>query len=139
MSNQATTMHATTTTTGTIAHAIESLTNASLHAYGNMSTQRERLSKDGSVTHLAGVLNELAGAEAAWLVYHHTSLVLANRDVDATETDVLGAVRQYLTEVLLEGADDTWSGRGNDLARVCFDAKREAVKQSLRILARVGR
>lgn len=34
----------------------------------------------------------------------------------------------WLLEELARGADDTWSGRGNDFARAVFDGKRRAVE-----------
>jgi hypothetical protein len=36
------------------------------------------------------------------------------------------AVNEWLFEQLAQGADDTWSGRGNDLKRAEFDALRES-------------
>lgn len=35
---------------------------------------------------------------------------------------------KHVTGYLLRGADDTWSGRGNDLKRAWFDGLREAAR-----------
>lgn len=40
-------------------------------------------------------------------------------------------VRGYLTQWLLQGADDTWSGRGNDLKRAHHDGVRNATREVL--------
>lgn len=45
---------------------------------------------------------------------------------DLTEEQArIRAGKRVASDLLTVGADDTWSGRGNDLARVVFDAKRK--------------
>jgi len=38
-------------------------------------------------------------------------------------------VREYLFEIVCQGADDTWSGRGNDLTRSYFDGVRDGARE----------
>ena len=40
-------------------------------------------------------------------------------------------LRKEITDALVNGADDTWSGRGNDLQRVRYDALRQIAREIL--------
>lgn len=40
-------------------------------------------------------------------------------------------IRKEITDALVSGADDTWSGRGNDLQRIRHDALREIARKIL--------
>lgn len=44
------------------------------------------------------------------------------------------ALMQAVAELLAAGADDTWSGRGNDQARREFDGKRDATQVAMRAI-----
>ena len=46
-----------------------------------------------------------------------------------TDEEIIGYLRSYCFDLLAQGADDTWSGRGNDDKRSDFDTVRHAVKQ----------
>lgn len=76
--------------------------------------------------------------KATSVLKYETSLSLAytlQRYV-SNEACTVELVEDHLTEVLIAGPDDEWSGRGNDRRRVVFDVKREAVRDYLRALAR---
>lgn len=66
----------------------------------------------------------------------HLGLAYAVQRYTSHESCTVELVRDHLMEVLLAGADDEWSGRGNDLRRVVFDVKRRVVREYLQVLAR---
>jgi cobalamin biosynthesis Mg chelatase CobN len=73
-------------------------------------------------------------ADALWI--HVGDLVQRDDLYVEDEVDALRKVVEYETERLLTcGADDTWSGRGNDLKRVEFDAKRNWLSHARLLLS----
>jgi hypothetical protein len=70
------------------------------------------------------------GEIAASIVHYEGQLsvfntVVAMQENGRTDTDV----SDYLFRRLLEGADDAWSGRGNDMKRSCYDGVRCACRK----------
>ncbi len=72
---------------------------------------------------------DVASLEVQNLIGNAARAILENKE---TLPDPDAAFRQFLTEQVLAGPDDTWSGRSNDLARVRFDALRKAAQVYLR-------
>lgn len=64
----------------------------------------------------------LAQAEGALAAWDRMLAVAIHQNAKGEPVDIRGAAMDLLTQ----GADDTWSGRGNDLARARFDGIREA-------------
>lgn len=95
------------------------------------ATVRQRLADrvaDGTTAvNLTTALNDLITAETTAKVYTDALRMLTH----GTTTDTVLA---YLTDLLLQGPGDTWSGRGNDSKRVAADAIREAVRDLRYIL-----
>lgn len=69
---------------------------------------------------IAKAANDIAGLEGELEVIH-----LLNR-LEANDAPVAVATRALLNEAL-RGAQDTWSGRGNDVKRAFADGRRDAV------------
>lgn len=69
---------------------------------------------------LAALVTALAYHEGEYAVYQ-TVRSAVQRDKTADE------IRATLLEILARGADDTWSGRNNDVRRARFDGIREGV------------
>lgn len=83
-----------------------------------------------TVDTLADTVEQIAKCEAACIVHTKAGNVLRNGHTFAD-------VRIHLTEdVLIQGAEDTWSGRGNDLRRAKHDAARAAVRDVFNLLDR---
>lgn len=76
----------------------------------------EEIEQDRTAEILAQTVNRAAGAEAVLRVSHDIEALWTNQPEDAER-----AVRSYLTGLLLRGADDSWSGRGNDTKRAAHD------------------
>lgn len=56
-------------------------------------------------------------------------------EAGTTPTEALAVVVQTTTrQIIVTGADDTWSGRGNDYKRVRFDALRQWVEATSYLL-----
>lgn len=84
------------------------------------------LATDGAPTReLASAVNEIAYYEGAHTVF---ATVERMADLDADERI------EIITDMLVRGADDTWSGRGNDTNRAHFDGVRETAALVLRRL-----
>ena len=81
---------------------------------------------------LAGAVERLGAAtgevEAYYRALQAAKYAVAERNPSpaATAIAVEAAVKLALMERMLQGADDSWSGRGNDLKRVVFDGFRRA-------------
>jgi len=71
-------------------------------------------------------LHELAEAEAEADVYRNA--------VDCYRFAPDFNVHEWAFKALETGADDTWSGRGNDFQRAMYDGKREAVRRVVSIV-----
>lgn len=85
---------------------------------------------------LVNAVHDLARAEAVerFELDACYRLVWMQKDnPEATQEDARKSVAETAAEQLLDvGADDTWSGRNNDLRRVVFDAKRDWVRRTVR-------
>lgn len=66
-------------------------------------------------------VNDILVRETEWVVFREAA-VLAAAGAD---------MQKWAIDKLSVGADDTWSGRGNDQRRLVFDATRETVKNVL--------
>lgn len=85
------------------------------------------LAAEGSIRELACAVNEIAYFEGAHLVRSTYERSMEN----GLETD---ETLEILTDLLLRGADDTWSGRANDANRAYFDGVRETAAYVMRRL-----
>lgn len=65
---------------------------------------------------------EAEGIAVAWVRLNQMAVWAEKQNETITRTHVLGII----TDLLTQGADDTWSGRGNDVARARFDGIRTA-------------
>jgi hypothetical protein len=83
---------------------------------------REHVSPD-RINSAAQVIAEAQVAEWFWL---EVLAGVLNQNEPMTLEEALAHVRaEWLQSILTRGADDTWSGRGNDMRRAMFDAKRK--------------
>ena len=85
------------------------------------------LAAEGRIGDLARTVNEIAALEGAHLVRATDERSMVN----GLETDER---LEVLTDLLLRGADDTWSGRTNDVNRAHFDGIRETASVIMRRL-----
>lgn len=96
----------------------------------SLTSARQRLAENAAeavVDRLAEMLNAVVRAEVAVMVDERLA-AMAERRPESDDASLLTTVAESFTEmVLMNGADDTWSGRGNDLRRVRFDALRDRV------------
>lgn len=99
---------------------------------------------------LAGLDHNKDGTDAEWIVQQAAEAQVASRlwsrvvmvanaerfqVMDNPWVEALSAVAEEATEMLLSsGADDTWSGRHNDMRRTQFDAQRGWVDGARRML-----
>lgn len=80
---------------------------------------------NGAARDFAGLANQLAEAEGRANAY------AVIRDCLANDVEPVG-IEKALTHQLLNGADDTWSGRTNDVRRAWFDGFKSAAAAYLR-------
>lgn len=76
--------------------------------------------------------------DAATVVYCAEAILQVAETIERIVTNGgnITNIRQYAFETLSRGADDTWSGRRNDLARTAHDAVRTALGSYMRLLER---
>jgi hypothetical protein len=105
----------------------------------SIKVTRERLAyystssewRENKVDELQGTVYRIARQEADLRVLTALKDHMRYRDATKdepkpwTKSDIY---RTLLEDFVLRGADYAWSGRGNDLKRVIFDAHREAVE-----------
>lgn len=100
-----------------------------------VNRHRERLvtaaTEGQSADELATIVEAITRAEAVARLRYSVGRMLAN----GSNTNEIEA---YLTDRLIAGADDTFSGRGNDLKRAAFDAVRDEVRDLLYPIRRRG-
>lgn len=65
---------------------------------------------------------EAEGKAMAWSRLSHMATYKATKGEEVTQADVIGIA----FDILSGGADDSWSGRGNDIKRARFDGMRDA-------------
>ncbi|GAA4680638.1 hypothetical protein [Nocardioides nanhaiensis] len=95
----------------------------------NVETARARViglcNERASATDIAEAALLVANAEgmaSARIAYRNTLRNAADHlRHDPTHPEVVEAARTYLRDLILSGADDTWSGRGNDARRARHD------------------
>jgi len=103
------------------------------NAAANVDYARKSLAKKAADvqmidTHQLGIaLGALAQAEGALVVWAVAARIMAEKDL--TDQQKREAIYGSLVDFLGAGADDTWSGRNNDLRRAHFDGVREAARR----------
>lgn len=101
-------------------------------AEGNLQHARAALTAAvASDTHsdrLATLVNRIAEAEGALGLWARAAAMVAAGKDNA-------ALTGYVARALMNGADDTWSGRSNDARRANFDGRREAATNLMDHLA----
>lgn len=76
---------------------------------------------------------EVEGAAAARIAYRNALLgAAAHRGMATTHPEVRQIAEQAVADLVFAGADDTWSGRGNDAARARFDGIRNEARRIVR-------
>lgn len=93
----------------------------------NLVTKEEMF----NLSDLARLTNNVASAIGANDAWAHALLIVKYYDgtTIAKDFSLIGpAILDSLTSKLLQGADDSWSGRGNDVARSQFDGFRNAAR-----------
>lgn len=111
---------------------------ANVHAF--RASFAEYLTRENtwvSTDELSNRTNALAsakGAAEAWTIVQMLLERCADIDTDLMLDDVDAVIKNHLTRKLLRGADDTWSGRGNDAKRSEFDGFREAAERIMDML-----
>lgn len=125
-------MTATTTTT-TPAEFLDYLDRKAAAASATLDKARADLATKATsstlsdIGHGAGVVASAWGAVEVW----SAAVAIVRHGVEHGEAleDTVAEVRAWAVGLLVRGADDTWSGRGNDLARMKFDGVRSAVER----------
>lgn len=100
--------------------------NASLHMWQHEPLNKKLEELDS--TNWADFANILARAEGkvhAWAMLQKVYINITDRGDEFTKEDVMSVG----VELLQPGADDRWSGRGNDVRRARFDGVRSAVDE----------
>ena len=102
-----------------------------------METLRKRLidatTSQDRATSLHDLVQSIAQQEAIIALEWQVVMCVQYDVEDRNEDECRREVAEYARETLLDsGADDTWSGRANDLRRSVFDAQRRWVKDALR-------
>ncbi|MCR9292031.1 MAG: hypothetical protein NXI32_04880 [bacterium] len=95
--------------------------------------------RDGTSTpnEIGGYANGVYKADGEWQVW-----VLAQQAVDlgrefhASDEQIVGDIKAMAQNIMLSGADDTWSGRCNDVKRCVHDGKLDAIRQLMDLLKR---
>ena len=88
-----------------------------------------------SSQYLADHANALAVSEGAASAYTRLAKVAEyGVKVDATFADVIVELTNEVVMQATAGADDGWSGRGNDARRANFDGARRACENAYRII-----
>lgn len=80
------------------------------------------LDESNTVHDLNQRLQTLASEQAEVVLWKQWKQIVASGKSEATATAIM--VRQVMTMMIINGADDRWSGRGNDLRRAEFDGRR---------------
>lgn len=117
-----------TATPDQIRSAVEHLIAAAIKAYGDITaapipTRDPVNDLPVSASSLLDKVYAIAAAEVAARMAHGLRGAIASHGFEVFPN----IVAQWEEEVIGSGADDRWSGRANDLRRVEFDAKREAL------------
>lgn len=74
---------------------------------------------------LAEYLNALAKAEGAARAQHtFRQALIGMLDLGHSDEDAIAYAKEAMTGLLLDGPDDTWSGRKNDVRRAFHDGLR---------------
>lgn len=118
-------------------YTIETIKNTETTAIENML----ELARQG-LLEVAGNLsadpkNLVTAANRVAIISAEVNLLLSLKNTIQTVTATRGesaaraAVTHRLHDVLTQGADDSWSGRGNDLSRMQFDAVRKIASEIL--------
>ena len=111
----------------------------SLRTYQNTTYQqvmdlRAKLAKqatDGTyLKTVSRTLMEIAELEAQVGVYEAAALFMEYAN------DI--PIHEWAFQLLESGADDQWSGRGNDFQRATYDGKREAAKRVISVVRTWG-
>lgn len=89
---------------------------------------------------VAHIANAEGAAEADLVVFHSMkAATLAHAGTGGSPwKDAANMVIKELTEGVLRGADDEWSGRGNDLRREKFDGYRATARTWINVFRRVA-
>jgi hypothetical protein len=102
------------------------MTTANYHddAIGAFRTllAEKAVATDTTPADLASICNDLARHEAARSTYLRAGQMLVN---GRTVADV----KEMLFDTVAAGADDQWSGRGNDVKRAAHDGRCDAVSR----------
>lgn len=113
------------------------LTGCAHSARCDVEASRAKLAKSAATAQaqqLIDLAREAAREEAAHRVYVGAVEVTAH--ALKLEYSSFDELERWVTDSLLQGADDTWSGRGNDDRRAIHDAQRDAYRQVLRLVHR---
>lgn len=109
---------------------IEKLTEGLAHATATKESRGRSLAEaaaSGTESRsLMSLVEGIANAEGQESTY--ALFVTAAEYAESQGEDVREAVRDAALRLLEAGADDEWSGRGNDARRARFDGVREAVR-----------
>lgn len=115
-------MTTTITLTETFSTKLDSACQHVVAARQRVITQMEQgRTADQSVDALLS-LADAEGARDVWSKLATVATYHCKSGVEITEAQVM----QVVMDLLTRGADDTWSGRGNDVKRAYFDGVRSA-------------
>lgn len=102
----------------------------------NLDALRDQLVSGAMTEDRAVALHDtvqaIAKAEAIFALEYQVAMHQYRDVEDLTEDESRVKIAEYTRDsLLMSGADDTWSGRSNDLKRAVFDAKRKWVTEVL--------
>ena len=114
------TMNNDTTRTQDHQDLIDTFARKAAFAAGTAKEIRDAINGQGTVEQMVDQVNGIAKAEGEFLVFQMAAMISDEcPDVATVRRDVT----RYLFGVLTTGADDTWSGRGNDTRRAHHDGQ----------------
>lgn len=107
----------------TIARKAQQATDTLSQTKGRAATLAADPNADSQAwAQFANVVAELEGTARAWSRLQLMAEYMTKKGLAISEEDVVGCA----FELLSGGADDEWSGRGNDVKRARFDGIRKA-------------
>jgi|GEM_PF-2887152 len=122
----------TTTTPSRLATEIAAKCDENMNGY-SVHLDRLKAMPLTSVEEAAEIAVSMAEAKACATLYRRFSSV-AKSMIDAPDRGISAAeikleMMSVLVSLAVEGADDRWSGRGNDLARSANDARQKQISR----------
>lgn len=117
-----------TDTTNRIAHAVKSALSQP-EATDPMGTLTKAVAQARNAKDAMYAVQHAAEAEVCTGRWQIVKMLIEDRGFEPVEA-LRMVIDQTIKDIIGQGADDNWSGRGNDLMRVRFDALRRWVQEA---------